>query len=72
MPYVVYGAIAYEILSIIAAINLLLAFAHREAFYAPIYHHPALVLLLGFIFAVQWGVFAFCLFLVTSSTASVV
>lgn len=67
VAYVVYGAVGYELLSITAAVNLLLAFANRDAFYAPIYHHPVMVLLLWFIFAIQWGAFAFCLFIVTSS-----
>lgn len=68
MAYVLYGAVAYEVLAIIAAVNLLLAFANRDAFYSPIYHHPVLVLFLWFIFAIQWGAFSFCLYAATTSS----
>lgn len=68
MAYVVCGAV--WILSIIATVKPLLAFANQNAFYAPMYHHPALdVLLLCFVFALQWGALTCFLFLVTSSIA---
>jgi hypothetical protein len=67
VPYVLGGAIAYEVLAIAAAVNLLLAFANRDPFYAACYHHPLLVLGLWFIFALQWGAFSFCLYAVTGT-----